>query len=419
MKRIASIIALLLLPLLMVAATYTVESVPNVHLSDSTRFVSDPDGILSPGALAQADAIMKNIRRTSTAEPVVVLVDDIEGGDYDTFATELFEKWGLGKSDLDNGLLILVVKNLHRVVIRTGYGLEGVLPDIVCGTIIREYMAPAFKKDDFDGGVLAASSKIAEVLTDENALAEIRSKEADADFARHNSDSDDLSEFFHGYFAVALCLALIMLGVFIMEVYRNRHLSGHAKYVQLNNIKPVYLALTFFGLGIPLLASLPLIIYMRRLREKPRICPHCKAKMTKVDEVHDNDYLNRGQDLEEQLGSVDYDVWLCPSCGETDIEPYINPHSSYHRCEKCGSYTSRLDRDRVLRQPSTLYAGEGVKEYACLNCGHINRVPYSIPKIVVIPTGGGGGRGGFGGGGFGGGGFGGGSTGGGGASGGW
>ena len=61
--------------------------------------------------MAQADAIMRDIRRSTSAEAVVVVVDDIEGGDIDSFATELFTKWGLGKSDVDNGLLILVAKD--------------------------------------------------------------------------------------------------------------------------------------------------------------------------------------------------------------------------------------------------------------------------------------------------------------------
>ena len=152
MKRIFVVLNLILLTLAAFAATYTVDRIPNVHLADSTRFVSDPDNILSPEALAQADAIMRDIRRSTSAEAVVVVVDDIEGGDIDSFATELFTKWGLGKSDVDNGLLILVAKDLRRAAIRPGYGLEGVLPDVVCAGILRNQMFPAFRKGDYGKG---------------------------------------------------------------------------------------------------------------------------------------------------------------------------------------------------------------------------------------------------------------------------
>ena len=74
MKQLLVLLTLLLLPVVAMAATYTVDQVPNVHVADSTRFVSDPDGILSPEDLSRADAIMRDIRRQTSAEAVVVVV---------------------------------------------------------------------------------------------------------------------------------------------------------------------------------------------------------------------------------------------------------------------------------------------------------------------------------------------------------
>lgn len=190
MKRILAVLNILLLSLAAFAATYTVDQIPNVHLADSTRFVSDPDGILSPQALAQTDEIMRTIRRSTSAEAVVVIVDDIEGGDIDGFATDLFTKWGLGKSDVDNGLLILVAKDLRKAAIRPGYGLEGVLPDVVCAGILRNQMFPAFRRGDYDEGIVAASQTIGTILTDPEAAEEIRSSMADADFASESEEVD-------------------------------------------------------------------------------------------------------------------------------------------------------------------------------------------------------------------------------------
>lgn len=119
------------------AATYTLESVPNVHLADTARFVTNPDGIISTATERWLDRIMSHIRRATTAEPVIVVIDDFEGDDIDDFATGLFESWGLGKEDMDNGLLILVAKDRRKAVIRPGYGLEGVLTDMRCGQLLR------------------------------------------------------------------------------------------------------------------------------------------------------------------------------------------------------------------------------------------------------------------------------------------
>ena len=168
-----------------------------------------------------------------------------------------------------------------------------------------------------------------------------------------------------------------------------------------------------------MLAAVPLLIILQRLRNRPHKCPRCGTSMKKVDEVHDNEYLSSAQDLEERLGSVDYDVWLCPSCGERDIEQYVQP-SAFKQCPYCHTYASSLTRRRVLRQPTTMTKGEGLNDYVCRNCGKVTSIPFEIPVIATpIILGGGSGRGGGFGGGSLGGGFGGGSTGGGGASGGW
>ena len=93
------------------ANVYTLAQVPNVHLQDSTRFLSNPDGIISADAQQRIDARLRSLMSGTTAEVVVVAVDDIDAdSDIDDFATALFRQWGIGKKDNDNGLLMLIVK---------------------------------------------------------------------------------------------------------------------------------------------------------------------------------------------------------------------------------------------------------------------------------------------------------------------
>ena len=127
--------------------------------------------------------------------------------------------------------------------------------------------------------------------------------------------------------------------------------------------------------------------------------------------------------LEEKIKSVDYDVWVCDTCGEVDVFPFFNKNTPYRECPVCHAKAATLVGDRLIRRPTALKEGEGMKTYKCRNCGNTANVPYVIPADdvpVIVPFigGFGSGRGGGFGGGFGGS-FGGGSTGGGGASGGW
>jgi len=408
-------------------AVYTPKDVPDVHRADRRVYVANPDGILSQAAVARLNVALDSMRRSLTIEPMVVAVDDIEDpSEASDFATELFTLWGLGKADKDNGLLILIVKDQHKVTIRTGYGLEGALPDITCGRIIRNVMAPAFREEDYDAGVLGAVAIIDEIVSDPAVAEEYRSDQADAD----NQNGED-EDFFLIYLTVVCTIAVGMLLVFLLGLGSVRKRSDLWKYNHFIGWKPAYLILTFAGIGIPLIASLPLLLCLNYWRNHPRKCPNCGAKMKKVDEVHDNDYLTPAQDLEERLNSVDYDVWLCPECGEADIIPYVSTASPYIECDRCHARTARLVRDRIVTRPIGNRPGRGVKEYECLNCHNQQGRFYEIPPsanteallgsaAILGSLAGAGRRGsGFGGGGFSSGGFGGGMTGGGGATGGW
>lgn len=399
-------------------AAYGIKDIPNVHVADRTRYVSNPDGILSPEAVARLDAQLAGLWEQTSAEVVVVVVDAIDGGDIDQFATELFTDWGIGKKDKDNGLLFLVSKDDRRMAIRTGYGMEGVVPDILAGRIIRNFAAPRFKEGDYDGGVIAAVGEIDRLATTPGATEELMSKyENDR---RQNSSGDSIFKY---WLIAGGVLTVIMLVGFLYVLAHTRKDDRYNRYHALKRMLTPALFIGFIGLGIPFVAMLVIWLTMRYMRVRRRICPNCSHKMHRLPEDKDNAYLTPQQDVEERLNSVDYDVWLCDNCGETDILPFVNQASQYQVCPNCRARAASLRADRIVVRPTERSEGKGVKIYGCRNCGYEDLRYYNIPKVVVppviiLPPGGGRG-GGFGGGGFSGGSFGGGMTGGGGASGGW
>lgn len=423
-KLIYPIISLVMLATAWVSglcAARTIDDIPNVHVADRTRFVSNPDNILSPEAEATLNAMLDSLWRRTSAEAVVVVVDELDGGDADSFATELFQKWNIGKRDNSNGLLYLVSREDRKTVIRTGYGMEGVIPDIIAGRIIRSIANPRYADGDFDSGTLAAIGELSRIITTPGATEELMSK----------FKNDDSAAAFHGPNMQEIMTAWTTLGIVLAIGYaiailavmrRNRKQSLYQRYQALSSLTVAGGAVSLLGMGIPLPVFLLQLLLLRRTRTKPRRCPNCHTKMHRLDEKADNAYLTPAQDTEEQLNSVDYDVWLCPQCGETDILPYIVKNSTYKVCPNCKARTLAFVGDRITAKPTTRSEGRGIKEYVCRNCGKTTYVPYSIPRIkeppiVILPLGGS--NGGFGGGSFGGGSFGGGMTGGGGASGGW
>lgn len=397
----------------MPVAAYTVDEIPNVHLTDKTRYVSNPDGILSSAAEAQADSIIAGIWRQSSAEVVAVVVNTIGDEDITDFAHRLGTQWGVGKSDKDNGLVMLIVKDQRKATIRTGYGVEGLIPDIVAAHIIRDNMAPHFREEDYDAGTIEALQSVSHILTTPGATEELMSKYA------NDANAGESVDFFEMYKSFIIILTVAMAAWFVASLLANRKKDDFEQYQALDKLKMPMLFVTFLTLGGTLIIYLLLAWRLNRLRNKPRRCPNCNHKMRKLDEETDNRYLTPTQDFEERINAIDYDVWLCDNCNETDIIPYVNKSSSYTKCPKCGAMACNLVGARIVSNATTSHEGRGMKDYVCQCCHNRTSIPYIIP-IIIAASAVGHGRGGFGGGGgFSGGSFGGGSFGGGGATGGW
>ena len=396
------------------ASLWRVGDVPNVQLQDSTRLVCNPDGILSPAAEAQINAIMRDIRSTSTAEVVFMALDSIDGGDIDTWAVDLFEDWGIGKKDKDNGVLVLLVPGQRQYTIKTGYGTEGILPTVVLARMTRKGLEPLMREGRVDEAMLSTAQSLHSLMTTPDAIAELKSDQ------RSHDDDFSLTDLLTFVLTLAFVLTAIMAVVTLVRYYPLRKATRYDKYVGMESTARMMRMMCWCTLGLGLAVYLPLKSVMHRWRDGRHACPNCGADMKKIDEAHDNDYLTPAQDTEEKISSVDYDVWLCPQCGEKDVYAFNNPDTVYTECPVCHARACRLTCDRVLMQPTERREGAGVKEYTCLNCHHQTRVPYKIARLAAaapIIIGGIGGRGG--GGGFGGGGFGGGSASGGGVTGGW
>ena len=136
--------------------------------------------------------------------------------------------------------------------------------------------------------------------------------------------------------------------------------------------------------------ALPLALIARHLyrhsRELPENCDSCGARMRKLPEDADNAYLSASQDLEEKLGTVDYDVWLCPECGTVERFPYVEHQLKYRKCPDCGTVAMGLVMDKVVQPATTQRVGHGERIYQCQFCHATRREGYVIPKKVDPAT---------------------------------
>ncbi len=392
------------------AHEYTVETVPNDHLKDARDYVTNPDGIISAEAEQKINDMLVEAESYATAEVAVVLLESVGNIDIDDFANQLFNHWGLGKDQKDNGLLFLLVLDQRDMVFRTGSGMEGIFPDVILSRIIRNDIAPRLKESDFDSGIIAGMTKICEIIKNPAVVQEIMQKEKD-------EKSESLKNFLYIYLFISTVVFLIFLTLAIQNLSSKK--TNYIKCINLRNLKA---GVIISSILFPLPMLLFLIFYFittTSLRNKSISCRNCGNKMHKLSEKEEDVYLSPAQQNEESVKSVDYDVWLCNNCKNKEILPYTKP-SIYKTCPHCQAKTYYLLNDQTIQSATTFSKGQGQKTYFCKNCHTKDIAKYIIPMIIIASGGSGKGGSWGGGGSFGGGGsWGGGSTGGGGARGGW
>lgn len=114
--------------------------------------VNDFAGMLEPFQRQALEQKVEAYNDTTSSAIVIITVPDLQGYDIAEVALKYMRTWGPGVKGKNNGVILLVSKNDRKARIETGYGMEGVLPDILCKQIIDERMIPFFRNNDYYGG---------------------------------------------------------------------------------------------------------------------------------------------------------------------------------------------------------------------------------------------------------------------------
>lgn len=133
--------------------------------SEPRGYLNDFAQVVNPNTAAQIEALGRELEDKTGAQLAVVTIKSLGDEDDFDYAHRLFEKWGIGKKGKDNGvLLFLALGERRRVRIVTGYGLEGIMPDITAGRILDAYVIPKLRQRDYSSGLLAGTQAIAGLI---------------------------------------------------------------------------------------------------------------------------------------------------------------------------------------------------------------------------------------------------------------
>ncbi|MBM3176618.1 MAG: TPM domain-containing protein [Bacteroidetes bacterium] len=428
----------------------------------SNGYVSDVYGLLDKVETDSITRILDALERRTTVQSAVVVLNSIGDQDVFTFSQDLFNHWGIGHSENNNGLLILLIIDQKTVRIHTGYGLEGLLPDATTKRIQAEEMVPHFKKGEFGKGLLMGVQKIVRILESPKAIEEVktvqdnavdlemirwilfflalttiaiwywikrRNKHFDAATDKNNFPSErigqglwlifygvvpvllmviglwiigDLPTFFlavYGYAAVMFFWRRLRMGRELREMEGKKLFRRAYQYLEHRQTMYIVLSVIF---PLPFLILIP--FYFRKkqqYRTCARPCHKCdKVIHARLDEKTDDEHLSLSQKFEESIESLDYDVWFCRSCGAKEILRYPGKKSGYEECPKCAVQAYYLESAITLVSATTSLEGLREETKACKYCGLVAKRKYSVPKLETSTSGGSGssGSGSFGGG---------------------
>jgi uncharacterized protein len=189
----------------------------DIDYPDYIGYVNDFAGLMDAASTSDLETLISGVEKGTGAEIAVVTIDSLEGITIEEYAVELFEYWGIGKTDEDNGILILVALLDREVRIEVGYGLEGVITDLEAGRIIDDIIVPNFKEENYNRGIYDAVVTISNQIYGEEELATM---------GEEQDTSSSSESFFSGLPLGFICcfpvFIIIFLIIFLVNLFKRR-----------------------------------------------------------------------------------------------------------------------------------------------------------------------------------------------------
>lgn len=420
------------------AQSYTIQTVPNTKLVDNS-YVSNPNNLISTETANQLNQKLAALEQQTTAQVAVVLLNSI-GTETDVdFAQNLFRLWGIGKSGNDNGLLILYVEDQRVIRFHTGYGLEGILPDVICKRIQTRLMLPYFREGNTDAGLLAGVDEAIKIISDPKYAEEVIAEESSTrttlewfvlifmiawlivagviflinvsagDFAAKKGSKAPTAALSIGHWLLWIVLVpigltyllgltnswlLLLAGLYVyfdlLVVARYKRIIKRAhnslgkikidetkKFMKDNNTWSDWALL--FPLPFAFLGD-QYKNTMDGLRTHPRQCQKCSKKMALIPKANENNFLTEQQQFEEKIQSITFYVWQCTGCSSTMIEKNHSDKKYYEKCQKCGTWAVQSTL-KTIKKPTEDDAGLQVRVSKCKYCNHTAERESPLPKL--------------------------------------
>lgn len=336
-----------LLALTLPATAVTVGEIPTPR---PDGWVVDLTGTLPPAAVDELNRIGDRVKHEIGAEMAVVVVSDTSGAPSRAFAVDLFNRWGIGHSGTDNGLLVFVAIDDRVAEIVLGDGIDSAEGQRASEEIMDQTMVPRFRRGSPSNAIVDGARECAERIL--------------------------------GLSGTKAAAPLGVRGD--LPSGTPRAIAPPARQVEalpsVGSAAPVG-RLWWMSAGVVIIAcAAALAAVAFWLARRSKRCPRCGAARVLLDEVRDDDHLAEAEQVEERIGSVDYRVWWCAACRRAETRRHSRWFSSYKPCPGCAARTLRSS-ETTLEEATQYSGGLARVDEVCVHCGHASSREYRTPSL--------------------------------------
>lgn len=174
-----------------------------------SNYVIDLAQILPPSSEDALNRYLRNLEQKTSVQIMLLTILSLDGQDIEGFSMQMAERWRPGQKGKDNGMLIVIALNDRKYRIEVGYGLEGIIPDSLAGSLARQHLVPHFKKADYSTGISALIHALGSEIALKSGVSIDETKPSKP--AKH-APSKELSTFeLIGAIAVALVMLYLLI----------------------------------------------------------------------------------------------------------------------------------------------------------------------------------------------------------------
>jgi uncharacterized protein len=313
--------------------------------------VVDQTGTLAAGDVAAIDTMAERAR--AGGEILVVVIDSVSEAVPRKFTTELFNRWGLDGKARNRGVMLLVALKERKAEIVVGDGYPGsvtTVTDRIMSQVVAARFRAALPREAIVEGARAIVDQV--VLAGQAAGPSAPPRPAAAAVNRSTSTVPPQ-----------------------VSLHRGPP-SGEGLFDRMTNGAVEHPLPAGGAIGGVVAAG---TLLRRYLRNRPRRCKACGTVMTRLDESADDAHLAGAEKIEERVGSVDYDVWVC-RCGQTQKVRYGSLLTSYRTCKGCQAKTLKVNTTTLV-SATTSSEGRARVDERCANCSYTNTYERSIPRV--------------------------------------